>query len=181
MDPKIAPLATRMRPESFEEIVGQDHILSPSSALRRSLEAGSLFSVLFWGPPGSGKTTIAQLIAKYSRYPFESFSAVLSGVRELREIIDSAKKRNIITSEQSIKESLFQTLNQNNIEQPLNILIGAKKFIEGWDNYRISSMLLMNFAKSKGVSAIQLFGRGVRLHGYNNSMKRSKKLLGEIQ
>jgi len=92
MDFKISPLATRMRPERIEEIVGQDHILGPSKVLRRSLETGHLFSIIFWGPPGSGKTTIAKSIAKYSNCPFESFSAVLSGVRELREVIASAKK-----------------------------------------------------------------------------------------
>jgi len=92
MDFKISPLATRMRPERIEEIVGQDHILGPSKVLRRSLETGNLFSIIFWGPPGSGKTTIAKSIAKYSNCPFESFSAVLSGVRELREVIASAKK-----------------------------------------------------------------------------------------
>jgi len=92
MDLKTAPLATRMRPERFEDVVGQEHLLNPSSALRRSLDTGNLFSVIFWGPPGSGKTTIARLIAQYSECHFESFSAVLSGVKELRDIIDSAKK-----------------------------------------------------------------------------------------
>ncbi|UCH01249.1 MAG: replication-associated recombination protein A [Deltaproteobacteria bacterium] len=92
MDLKTTPLATRMRPERIEDILGQDHILGPSRPLRRSLETGNLFSIIFWGPPGSGKTTIARLIAKYTNSPFESFSAVLSGVRELREIIASAKK-----------------------------------------------------------------------------------------
>lgn len=81
-----------MRPERIEEVLGQDHILGPSSPLRRSLETGNLFSIIFWGPPGSGKTTIARLIAQYNNRPFESFSAVLSGVKELREITDSAKK-----------------------------------------------------------------------------------------
>jgi putative ATPase len=92
MDLKTTPLATRMRPERIEEVVGQDHILGPSRPLTRSLETGNLFSILFWGPPGSGKTTIAKLIAKYTSCPFESFSAVLSGVKELREITESAKK-----------------------------------------------------------------------------------------
>ena len=92
MDLKTAPLATRMRPERTEEILGQDHILGPSGALRRSLETGNLFSIIFWGPPGSGKTTIARLIAKYTNCPFESFSAVLSGVKELRGVIASAKE-----------------------------------------------------------------------------------------
>jgi putative ATPase len=92
VDLKTIPLATRMRPERIEEVVGQDHILGPSGVLRRSLETGNLFSILFWGPPGSGKTTIARLIAQYSNFPFQSFSAVLAGVKELREIISSAKK-----------------------------------------------------------------------------------------
>jgi len=92
MDLKTTPLATRMRPERIEEVVGQGHILGPSRPLTRSLETGNLFSILFWGPPGSGKTTIAKLIAKYTSCPFESFSAVLSGVKELREITESAKK-----------------------------------------------------------------------------------------
>ncbi len=92
MDLKTAPLATRMRPERIEEVLGQDHILGPSGSLRRSLETGNLFSIIFWGPPGSGKTTIARLIAKYTNCPFESFSAVLSGVKELRGVIASAKK-----------------------------------------------------------------------------------------
>jgi len=92
MDLKTIPLATRMRPERIEEVLGQDHILGMSRALRRSLETGNLYSIIFWGPPGSGKTTIARLIAQYSNCPFQSFSAVLSGVKELREVIDSAKK-----------------------------------------------------------------------------------------
>jgi len=92
MDLKTTPLATRMRPERIEEVLGQDHILGPSRPLRRSLETGNLYSIIFWGPPGSGKTTIARLIAQYSNYPFQSFSAVLSGVKELREAIESAKK-----------------------------------------------------------------------------------------
>jgi len=92
MDLKTIPLATRMRPERIEEVLGQDHILGPSRALGSSLETGNLYSIIFWGPPGSGKTTIARLIAQYSNFPFQSFSAVLSGVKELREVIDSAKK-----------------------------------------------------------------------------------------
>ena len=110
----------------------------------------------------------------------KTFGLIYVGVGNDKKIIKSAKEKGILTSEQKMKESLFKTLNQTE-KNPLNLLIGAKKFIEGWDNYRISSMLLMNFAKSKGVSAIQLFGRGVRLHGYQNSMKRSSAIHPPIQ
>ena len=130
---KTTPLATRMRPERIDEILGQDHILGPSRALRRSFETGNLFSIIFWGPPGSGKTTIARLIAQYTNCPFESFSAVLSGVKELREIIDSAKK----TYRYELKSTIlfvdeihrFNKAQQDaflpHVESGLLILIGA--------------------------------------------------------
>ncbi|NNG07943.1 MAG: replication-associated recombination protein A [Desulfobacteraceae bacterium] len=73
-------------------MVGQDHLLGPNSVLRRALNSGHIFSVIFWGPPGSGKTTLAKLIADYSQNPFHSFSAVTSGVKELRRVIDGAQK-----------------------------------------------------------------------------------------
>ncbi|MBW2003398.1 MAG: replication-associated recombination protein A [Deltaproteobacteria bacterium] len=133
MDLKTIPLATRMRPERIEEVLGQEHILGPSRALRRSLETGNLYSIIFWGPPGSGKTTIARLIAQYSNFPFQSFSAVLSGVKELREVIDSAKK----TFRYELKPTLlfvdeihrFNKAQQDaflpHVENGLIILIGA--------------------------------------------------------
>jgi putative ATPase len=133
MDLKTAPLATRMRPESFEEVVGQDHILGPSSILRRSIETGNLFSVLLWGPPGSGKTTIARLISQYSKCRFESFSAVLSGVKELRDIIDAAKKYYSFDNKPTIlfvdEIHRFNKAQQDaflpHVESGLLILIGA--------------------------------------------------------
>jgi putative ATPase len=133
MDLRTAPLATRMRPESFEEVVGQNHVLGPSSALRRSLETGNLFSVLFWGPPGSGKTTIARLISHYSKCRFESFSAVLSGVKELRDIIDGAKKYSSFDKKSTIlfvdEIHRFNKAQQDaflpHVESGLIILIGA--------------------------------------------------------
>jgi putative ATPase len=92
MDSPKAPLGDRMRPQKIEDMVGQDHLLGPKSVLRRALQTGHIFSVIFWGPPGSGKTTLAKLIAEYSQNPFHAFSAVTSGVKELRQVIDGAKK-----------------------------------------------------------------------------------------
>jgi putative ATPase len=85
------PLAERVRPERIEDILGQDHLLGPRSALMRALKSGQLFSVIFWGPPGSGKTTLARLMAKYTENPFRSFSAVTSGLKELRDVLTEAE------------------------------------------------------------------------------------------
>jgi putative ATPase len=85
------PLADRVRPERIEDILGQEHLLSPKSALMRAIRSGHIFSVIFWGPPGSGKTTLARLIAKYTENPFRSFSAVTSGLKDLRDILAEAE------------------------------------------------------------------------------------------
>ncbi len=88
------PLAARMRPRTLEEYLGQEHILAPGKLLRRAIEADRLFSsIILWGPPGSGKTTLAMVIARHTRARFESISAVLSGVAELRRVIKEARER----------------------------------------------------------------------------------------
>ena len=88
-----APLAERMRPASFDEFVGQDHILAQDRVLRRAITADRVPSILFWGPPGSGKTTLARLIATVTRAHFEPVSAVSSGVADLRKAVAGAQER----------------------------------------------------------------------------------------
>src|SRR4051812_30235576 len=78
------PLADRMRPRTLEEFVGQQHILGPGKPLRRQIESGNLNSVILWGPPGVGKTTLAALMAQASNADFVPFSAVLSGIKEIK-------------------------------------------------------------------------------------------------
>lgn len=87
------PLAARMRPTTLDEIVGQQHLLGPQTPLRKALEAGSVHSMILWGPPGVGKTTLAKILASYVDAQFLSISAVLSGVKEIRSAIDQAKQQ----------------------------------------------------------------------------------------
>jgi putative ATPase len=88
-----APLATRMRPRTLEEFVGQEHILGPGKLLRRAIEADRLPSVIFSGPPGTGKTTLAQIIAEITHAKFIRLSGVESNVAEMRRVIAAASNR----------------------------------------------------------------------------------------
>jgi putative ATPase len=88
-----APLAARMRPRSLDEVAGQRHLLDRGRALRESIERGETGSILFWGPPGTGKTTLARLIARHAKGEFIQFSAVTDGIPRIREIVADAERR----------------------------------------------------------------------------------------
>lgn len=90
--PPGAPLAVRMRPASLEEVVGQDHLLAPGSPLRRLVEGSGMASAILYGPPGSGKTTLASLISTATGRRFEALSALSAGVKDVRAVIDVARK-----------------------------------------------------------------------------------------
>jgi putative ATPase len=96
------PLADRMRPRSLDEIVGQDALLGPGAPLRRAIEADELRSLILWGPPGCGKTTIARLIAGSTRASFLPFSAVLSGIKEVRDVMQQAAAAKRATGRRTI-------------------------------------------------------------------------------
>ena len=87
-----SPLAERMRPENLEDFVGQVHLLGEGKPLRRQVERGDLTSLILWGPPGSGKTTLAGIIAHRVRCDFVRLSAVLSGIREIKQIMADAER-----------------------------------------------------------------------------------------
>src|SRR3989442_12088996 len=93
LQPPPEPLAARMRPRTLDEFIGQERLLGPGKALGDLIRRGDVSSCIFWGPPGSGKTTLARLIANYTDRQFEAFSAVTEGVGRVREIIKEAEER----------------------------------------------------------------------------------------
>lgn len=90
----LPPLAERLRPKKLDDLVGQQHLTGTGSILRKAIEAGKIPSIILWGPPGVGKTTIANIIATTIRQPFMQLSAISAGVKDIREAIDLAKKSN---------------------------------------------------------------------------------------
>jgi putative ATPase len=100
--PLSAPLAERMRPRIFDDFVGQEEIVGRDRPLRTAIESDRLSSLIFWGPPGSGKTTLAQLIAGHTQAHFVAFSAVTGGIPELREIVKSAEHRRATAQQQTV-------------------------------------------------------------------------------
>jgi putative ATPase len=87
----MQPLAERLRPQTLDQFIGQKHLVGENAILRQMIESGHIASLILWGPPGVGKTTLARIIARQLNCPFYTLSAINSGVKEVREVIDKAK------------------------------------------------------------------------------------------
>jgi len=99
---EFQPLASRLRPVAIEEFTGQAHLLGPGKPLRRAIEQGVLHSMILWGPPGTGKTTLARLMAEKANARFEKISAIFSGVKDIRAVVEDAKKARVETHQATI-------------------------------------------------------------------------------
>jgi putative ATPase len=96
------PLAERLRPQSLDDYIGQEHLIGKSAVLRKAIESGVIPSMIFWGPPGVGKTTLANIISHQLNRPFYALSAINSGVKDIREVIDKAKSHSFFASQNPI-------------------------------------------------------------------------------
>ncbi|MDZ7608353.1 MAG: replication-associated recombination protein A [Cyclobacteriaceae bacterium] len=128
MAENILPLAERMRPATLDDLIGQDHLVGEGAILRRAITSGMIPSMIFWGPPGVGKTTLANIIANQIKVPFHGLSAVHTGVKEVREIIQSAGRlqRNILFIDEIHRfNKSQQDALLNAVEKGIVTLIGA--------------------------------------------------------
>ena len=93
-----APLAERLRPQTLEDYIGQQHLVGEGGVFRRFIEAGNVPSFILWGPPGVGKTTLSNIVAKSLKREFYTLSAVSAGVKEVRDVIDRARSNSLFSS-----------------------------------------------------------------------------------
>src|SRR5690606_6506897 len=122
-----APLAEKMRPQNLDEVLGQEHLTGENGAIRKMLRNDTLSSLIFWGPPGTGKTTLAEIISETSGRKFYKLSAVSSGVKDIREIIEEAKKQNLFSGKSPIL--FIDEIHRFNKSQQDSLLHAVEK---GW-------------------------------------------------
>ena len=123
----MIPLAEKLRPKNFSDVLGQEHLTGGNGVVRKMVESGVLNSVIFWGPPGTGKTTLAEIISEQSGRKFFKLSAVSSGVKEVREVIEQAKQQNLFSGKSPIL--FIDEIHRFNKSQQDSLLHAVEK---GW-------------------------------------------------
>ncbi|MGA7297391.1 MAG: replication-associated recombination protein A [Rhodanobacteraceae bacterium] len=175
----LKPLAERMRPASLDEIVGQDRLMAPDAALRRALEEGRVHSMVLWGPPGCGKTTLALLVAKYADAQFRAISAVLSGLADVRKALAEAE----VNFAQGIRTVLFvdevhrfnkaqQDAFLPHIEKGVILFIGATTENP---SFELNSALLSRCR----VHVMEAVGRDAIVHALKRALSDGERGLGD--
>jgi putative ATPase len=170
------PLAEKLRPKTLEEVLGQEHLTGKNGTIRKMIENDTLKSLIFWGPPGTGKTTLAEIISENSGRKFFKLSAVSSGVKEVREVIDDAKKQNLFSGKSPIL--FIDEIHRFNKSQQDSLLHAVEK---GWNreihNFKLSFLFSFKdkkkrFHDSKSICHLQIHRTDIKRGiNHNNSAK----------